>query len=262
MSLDYLANKNLHTRDSNITFKDDGHIYTVKHPGRPEGDTGFTSVTTFIHTLFEGFNADKIIDKMMNSHRWPTNKYYGMTKEEIKNLWSENGKMASAAGTKLHFDIECCYNGMVVENNSIEYGHFLNFKRTFPNLTAYRTEWIIYDETLRFAGSIDMAFMNSDGIIELYDWKRVKEILPNDRWGKWLTNPIVSHLPDTNYWHYALQLNIYKAILMDKYGLSVGSLYLVSLHPENKSYNRIEIPDLQDEVQQLFTERRASIATN
>ena len=107
-----------------------------------------------------------------------------------------------------------------------------------------------------------MVFMNSDGIIEIYDWKRVKEILPNDKWGKWLTNQIVSHLPDTNYWHYALQLNVYKAILIEKYGMNIGRLYLVSLHPDNTSYNRIEVPNLQNEVQQLFTERRASIACN
>ena len=262
MSLDHLAAKNSHVRDLNITFKDDGHIYTVKHPACPDGDAGFTSVTTFIHTLYEGFDADKIIDRMMNSRKWTENKYYGMTKKQIKKQWSDNGKVASTAGTKMHYDIECCYNGMVVENDSVEYDYFLNFKRDFEHLVPYRTEWIIYHEELRFAGSIDMVFMNPDGIIEIYDWKRVKEILPNDRWGKWLTNPIVSHLPDTNYWHYALQLNVYKAILVEKYGLQVGPLYLVSLHPENNSYNRIEVPNLQNEVQQLFTERRARIACN
>ena len=262
MSVDYLAIKNSHARDENVTFKNDGHIYKIKHKACPEGDIGFTSVTTFIHTLHEKFDADKIIDKMMSSDRWSNNKYYGMTKKQIKKQWSENGKKASGAGTSLHYDIECYYNGMVVENDSVEYGHFLNFKNEFQHLGPYRTEWIIYHEELRFAGSIDMVFMNPDGVIEIYDWKRVKEILPNDKWGKWLTNPIISHLPDTNYWHYALQLNIYKTILMEKYGLSVGSLYLVSLHPENNSYNRIEVPNLQNEVQLLFTERRDSIASN
>jgi ATP-dependent exoDNAse (exonuclease V) beta subunit len=250
-----LALKNSHKRDSNITFKDTGHIYTIKHPAKPEGDSGFTSVTTFIHTLFEGFNADKIINIMMASERWSTNKYYGMTKPQIKKLWKDNGKGAAAAGTKLHLDIEYTYNDMDIENDSIEYRHFLKFKEDYKILEPYRTEWIIYHEELRFAGSIDMVFKNADGVLELYDWKRVKEINPNNKWNKWFTNPVLAHLPDTNYWHYALQLNIYKAILMEKYEVLIGSIYLVSLHPENNSYIRIEVPNLQDEIKTLFLER-------
>ncbi len=256
MSLDLLATQNSHKRDQNITFKDDGHIYTIKHPKKPDGDSGFTSVTTFIHTLFEGFNSDKIIDKMMTSERWPTNKYYGMTKSQIKKLWKDNGKGAAAAGTKLHLDIEYTYNNMDIENDSVEYEHFLKFKQDYKILKPYRTEWIIYHEELRFAGSIDMVFKNSDGVLELYDWKRVKDINSANKWNKWFTNSIVAHLPDTNYWHYALQLNIYKAILVEKYGIVIGSLYLVSLHPENESYIRIEVPNLQDEVKKLFQERQ------
>jgi len=250
-----LANQNSHERDINITFKNDGHIYTIKHSAKPEGDSGFTSVTTFIHTLFEGFNADKIIDKMMTSARWSTNKYHGMTKPQIKKLWKDNGKNAAAAGTKLHLDIEYNYNDMNIVNDSVEYEHFLKFKQDYKMLEPYRTVWIIYHEELRFAGSIDMIFKNPDGVLELYDWKRVKEINPNNKWNQWFTNSSVAHLPDTNYWHYALQLNIYKAILVGKYGLSVGSLYLVSLHPENDSYIRIEVPNLENEVKTLFQER-------
>ena len=47
----------------------------------------------------------------------------------------------------------------------------------------------------------------------------------------------VDYIPDTNYWHYCLQLNVYKAILEEKYGKKVTELYLVCLHPNN--YNKI-----------------------
>ena len=62
-------------------------------------------------------------------------------------------------------------------------------------------------------------------------------------------------LPDTNYWHYALQLNVYKAILINMYKLVVRDLYLVSLHPENKSYIRIKVADLQPQVELLFKQK-------
>ena len=38
-----------------------------------------------------------------------------MTPDEIKKMWSDNGAEASAAGTKMHYDIECFYNDMDVE---------------------------------------------------------------------------------------------------------------------------------------------------
>ena len=97
-SLDYLEKKNAHERDAHITFDEGPHIYTI------DGSSDYTSVTTFCHSHFEHFDADKIIDKMMNSWKWPQNKYYGMSKQEIKDQWSENGQIFQA-GTKMHFDI-------------------------------------------------------------------------------------------------------------------------------------------------------------
>ena len=255
MGLDFLATCNKHERDSNIDFQDDGHIYTIRHPGCPEGERGFTSVTTFVHKFIEPFDADKIITGMMKSKKWPESKYYGKTKEEIKQGWKANGNAAAAAGTKLHYDIECCYNGMKVENSSVEYFHFLDFLRVYEELVPYRTEWLVYHEGLRLAGSIDMIFKNEDGSVDIYDWKRVKDITKSSKFNKWMKGDIVGHLPDTNYWHYALQLNIYKAILMANYNIKVRNLYLVSLHPENQSYNRILVSDLYNEVQELFNER-------
>ena len=125
MSLDYLKKKNVHERDANISFKEEGHEYTVC------GKKGFTSVTTWIHTLFEKFDADKIINNMMKSSKWSENKYYGMTKSEIKELWNKNGQEASSAGTRLHYDIECTYNDMQVTNDSIEYAYFLEFYKKY-----------------------------------------------------------------------------------------------------------------------------------
>ena len=36
----------------------------------------------------------------------------------------------------------------------------------------------------------------------------------------------LSHLPDTNYFHYALQLNIYRHILETEYDMRVDGMYL------------------------------------
>jgi hypothetical protein len=94
----------------------------------------------------------------------------------------------------------------------------------------------------------------------IYDWKRCREITKTNRANKFATHPAIEHLPDTNFWHYALQLNIYKYILQNKYGKTVTDLYLIVLHPESQNYNRIKLPDLQTEVAELFEERIRNFA--
>ena len=61
-----------------------------------------------------------------------------------------------------------------------------------------------------------------------------------------------------------LQLNTYKAILESKYDKKVVGLYLVCLHPENKNKNfqRIEVIDLQKEVNDLFEQRKEILKNN
>ncbi len=252
----YLAKLYPHERDTRIQFDEGPHIYTIDG-----SSVGYVSVTTFNHANFEHFDADAIIKKMMSSNRWPQNKYYGQTPDEIKAGWEKNRDEAANAGTKMHYDIECYYNECPNENLSIEYEYFKNFLKAFPELKPYRTEWTVFQEDLKLAGSIDMVFENPDGSLLIYDWKRSKEIVKTNGFNKWGQKECIDHLPDTNYWHYCLQLNTYKAILEEKYGKTVTDMYLVCLHPENKNKNfqRIKVVDLQTEVKALFEMRRQEL---
>jgi CRISPR/Cas system-associated exonuclease Cas4 (RecB family) len=75
-----------------------------------------------------------------------------------------------------------------------------------------------------------------------------------NNWNKFAIPQQICHLPDSNFWHYAMQLNTYKVILEEKYGKKVTELYLVRLHPdaEEKNYELIQLPDLSNEVRGLF----------
>ena len=72
---------------------------------------------------------------------------------------------------------------------------------------------------------------------------------------KYATNNLINDIPDTNYWHYALQLNIYKYILEKKYNKQVTDMYLVILHPNNSNNNyiRLAIPNLNNTILKLVT---------
>lgn len=254
---DLLAKKNYHPRDDLISFEEGPHIYTVN------GERGtYMSTTTWIHRHFSHFDADKIIDKILSGKKWaedPAYKYYKMTKQEIKKMWDDNRDAASSAGTNMHYDIECFYNEMDVTNESIEFTYFLEFQKAHSHLVPYRTEWMVFHEEIKISGSIDMIFENPDGTLQIYDWKRSNEIVKENNFGESALTHCIRHLPDTNYWHYSLQLNMYKRILEEKYGKIVTDLFLICLHPNNSTYLKIEVPVLTKEMDDLFVLRKKEI---
>jgi ATP-dependent exoDNAse (exonuclease V) beta subunit len=246
-----LANLNSHERDKNIVFDEEPHVYYIKEKAYS------LSVTSFIHEFFEKFDSKGIIEKFYD--RWQDNessKYYGMSPEEILDSWEENRVKQAQLGTDLHNAIELFYNDKKYTNNSKEFSYFLDFNDEHSHLKAHRTEWNIYCEELEIAGSVDMVY-EDNGVFHIYDWKRSKEIKEQNRYqeGKY---PL-SHLPDTNFWHYALQLNVYKAILEKYYGKKIDDLCLVVLHPNNSSYIKIKVPELKEEVEAMFKIREESL---
>jgi ATP-dependent exoDNAse (exonuclease V) beta subunit len=236
--------KNGHPRDSKISFQEEGHLYTIEgmeeHP---------ISVTTIIHNLFPDFNEDLIITKMMNSQKWPQSKYYGQTRQEIKDLWEKNRVEASSLGTSMHYDIELYLNGeKPLHPETKEFNHFLlyweQFQITNPGWIPFRTEWMVYDEEKKLSGSIDFVLCREDNPDEIVimDWKRSKEIKMNNGWEKGF-GPF-KFMDNCNYCHYTLQLNIYKHILETHYGKTVKGLLIAVFHPNNEYYQVFKVDHL------------------
>ena len=245
---------NSHERDKNIEFIEEGHVYNIN------GNTSFTSTTTFVHRLFPYFNEDKIIDNMMKGSNWESSKYYGKTKKEIKDMWKVNRISSATLGTKMHKYIEDYYNNkeftqeqITDSQNNIEYSYFENFKKNHADIVPFRTEWLIYDEHYQISGSVDFIVKNDDDTYTILDWKRSKQIEKDNRFNKFAKFPN-SDLDDNNYTHYCLQLNIYKYIIEKNYNKKIKDMYLVVLHPENKlqNYEKIKVVDMQSRVKKLL----------
>ena len=284
MSNTVLSSFNPHIRDENIQFFEKEHKYEIL-----DHDAKYTSVTSWVHTHFPKFNPDMIIKSMMNGKKWlPGHKYWGKTAEEIKKEWCSND--AANAGTNLHYQIECFINNKSLHlpythkdlldayittktkttittniecEQAPEWNYFIQFIKDYPQLKPYRTEWVVYDEDVQIAGSIDMVYENEDGTLSIYDWKRSKEISSTNNYKKFAYTDCIKHIPHTNFWHYALQLNIYKKILENKYNKKIKELFLVRLHPNNteQTYNLIKLPLLEDEMTNLFEARQQTIKT-
>lgn len=182
----------------------------------------------------------------------PTPQTSGEMESEPEHGNTESGEMERQSGTELP--------GSGVRGAELpdEWNYFLKFVEDHKKMKPYRTEWMIFHEDVKLAGSIDMVYENEDGALEIYDWKRSKDITKINTWNKFATNKIINNLPDSNFWHYALQLNTYRKILQDKYGKKVVKLCLVRLHPDNEdeTYELLNVPLLDKEMELLFEEKR------
>jgi hypothetical protein len=273
-----LAVINKHPRDDRIQFEEESHTYTIDGTRN-----GWTSCTGFLHNFFGHFDADATIKKMMASPKWIESKYYGMTADAIKKQWSDKGAASSAAGTRMHLDIEHFYNAMPATYTNpavcpytmsdgfhglatdqwtpaegVEWEYFCDYQKRYGSqFKPFRTEWLVFDEEHKVAGSIDMVYKKEDGTLAIYDWKRIEDLKTENRFQSGL-GP-VSHLPDTNYWHYSLQLNVYRYILQKHYGYTVSELALVVLHPSNPTWRVAKLNMMDDEVMEMMAARAAAL---
>lgn len=255
-------------QDERISFQEEGHIYLL------DGTRVLTPVSTVYNRHFVPFDSDY----------WAPRKaaQEGISAQEMKERWDCNALRASCVGTHMHKQIEeylngdhdmnpyCLftYNGQHVNvQEPIGIHHEIELFHKFVkevDFTPFRTEWRVFDEELGIAGTIDLACSCGDGTYELYDWKRSKslinecgEVCLDNRYHTRGINGL-EHVPDTSYWHYVLQQNLYKRIVEKNYGLTIGAMHLVVLHPRYSSYHVIDVPCCPHEVDIILTEWKRS----
>lgn len=109
-------------------------------------------------------------------------------------------------------------------------------------LRPFRSEASLYHAGLRVTGQADLLL--SDGAsISVLDWKRVRALELESRFR--CLRPPLEHLPDTDYWTHALQVNLYSCMLSSEYGLSMCPCYLGMVHPERSRGRCLTVPYLQ-----------------
>ncbi|OLP79865.1 hypothetical protein AK812_SmicGene39798 [Symbiodinium microadriaticum] len=68
----------------------------------------------------------------------------------------------------------------------------------------------------------------------------------------------VSHVPDAALWHYRLQLNLYKWILERYYSMHVAAMYVVSFHPDDRTFVD-KVQDMQVDANAIMTYQRCRL---
>ena len=174
--MDVLEDLHSNVRDKHLSFDSVNHIYTVN-------GIEYTPVTTLVKSFLNIPSLNPAMNSRMDE------------------------------GKKLHLDIEMYYkSGSKKTVNTIEFETFQTFVSKHQELIPYRSEWQVYNEDLRLAGTIDMVFTDKSGNYIIYDWKNSK------------------YITSERLVEYTLQLNLYAHILETKYNIVVYDMYLLCIH--------------------------------
>ena len=246
-----------YAQDADIDFEPDEHIYIYK------GIKRMLPVSALIAYFFDEFQA---LSQAENQWR-----YKGTPVEESLDKWAKAGRLASEVGTFVHlqtenyfqrgfFETECKLQfGSETEVVSVEQEklHFLHFIRDYQ-IEPYRQEWPVYDKDLNIAGTIDLICQNDDGEFTIYDWKRSSKVVNAQGQpivegfrGKMSHNGI--SLPDTSFYHYCIQQNMYRYMLERHYGIRIKAMNLVVLSPDYPTYYVAQVPKMDQLIQQIVT---------
>ena len=117
------------------------------------------------------------------------------------------------------------------------------------------SEVIVYSTELSIAGTVDiLAKDNSTGLYEIIDWKTSKKIEMVSYNQKMGTHEITKNIMDCNFYHYSLQLSLYRYILETYYGLKIHNQLIARLHDDG--VNAHVAPYMKDEITTMLNYRK------
>ena len=235
---------NAHARDGLLHFEEAAHRYTLH-------GQELKSVTTIVQDAFPKFDAVYWAEKKAPALK--------ITPKELMERWEATAAEARRLGTEMHARIESYYLGEAdITTDGDAMTNFRSFASRY-HLNPYRTEWRIYHEEYGVAGTLDFLDL-TDGKFTIWDWKRSVKLVDPDtgaprRPGPFTASgihPGLTHVPDISFYHYALQLSVYRIILQEKYGIEVSGQNLGVFHPANPQFYVMPVPFMRSEALSLM----------
>lgn len=254
----------------------------------------YISVTTLIHKLqpVKDWNAiaQKYIDVRTKDqlHNDISNKY-NIELSEVISIFEQHGYIASTVqmfwevkkdascekGTAFHNNEErktLESKGEVVKGTSvfIPIGNIdVNLREdNLSNLPqGIYPELLVWSDKYKIAGKIDKPFLyveDGERFCKIDDYKTNESIKKynyidkrgNEIINEYLKKP-VAHLPNTNYWHYQLQINMY-GFLLSEFGWKFKGGDLLHA-PNNEIIAKFQIINLQKEIKDILEWRMKSL---
>lgn len=249
-------------------FYEDEHKYTYLEDDGSESEIGI-SVTSLIDKYTNYFDEEKVAGlKSLKD---------GISKDEILARWHYDRDFSCLKGTFTH-----AYNEYLWKGKSYEYDKNLviemfdgdviepiwdklktiseSFYEKFKdNLVPVGLEQVIGSKDYNIAGTIDfLAYSKKLDAIIIIDYKTNKEI-KDKAFNNQRMLPPLNNIIDCNYYHYSLQLAIYKYILEQETNLKIYSKkWLVWINENNKKFKLYECADLDEKAKEILELRKSN----
>lgn len=218
--------------DGRALFNSGNHTYTL------DGKTNLTSVTTFISRFKNKFDSDYHANRIAIRE--------GKTKEIVLKEWKDKADLSCSVGTYIHSIVEnYILTGEIKTNSSIATPKeliiikFINDYFVTGRLIPVLTEHIAYNNLI--AGQIDLICKNKVGDFFILDFKTNKSI-DEYSYGKLMLPPF-NYLNDANFYHYSLQLSIYRELLLQMKTHRISDCFLV--HIQDDGYKFIKCDNIE-----------------
>ena len=245
------SSKAVHPSGVEIKFFEDSHLYKSIIDGHL---LTYTSGTGVVGKYFPPFDPSGEITQKCAKRE-------GISVDELKARWKAKGVASCKFGTRVH---ECCEdiilkratlrNTPETDKEKIVFKHAVNIATKFRNqLDILGVEKIVFSPELAIAGTIDLlARSRKDGSIIIIDHKTNEEITSENKWGNFGLGPL-QDVPDNQFYHYAIQTNLYQYLLWREGYVKRDSKFKRILnHLTVDGAKMIEIPDMQPEVREMI----------
>ena len=231
-----------------MILQQENDIYLDKllHEYRLNSDEAFsfTSVTTLIGSHFEEFNPELVATNLVENNI----KYAGRTVEELVEEWKQTG----IYGAFVHEEIEDYINKGIYpkEPKSLAGIKWLDGYKMKSDIEII-PERIIYSKELKIAGTIDvLAYDKVNDHYEIIDWKTSKAVETVAYKGKTGISGQTMNVPDCRFYHYALQLSLYRYILEEFYDLRINNQLIA--HLKDDGANAYVAPYMRDTITDII----------
>lgn len=209
----------------------------------------YESVTRFINKFTPQFDFESKSKKYASK--------YGLDVEEVRESWKQKNKQSTDFGTLIHEQIE---NRLLKkESNYDRIIEDVAFEIEDAFVGEYLLEHTLWDKDYKIAGTSDL-IVDKKNTFSVVDFKTNKQIkYTNDFEDKFLLKPI-NHLPNSEYFKYALQLSFYAYLYNLKTNKQLDRLCFYWLKRKNNSYENMDnaswirhnVPYLKEEVKALL----------
>jgi hypothetical protein len=230
-----------YSNDKRVRFDNDTHSYFLN-------EKRLVSVTTLLSNFKNKFDSDFYSKKIALKE--------GKTQDEIIFLWQEKAKKSCDIGTAIHKIFEdykdkkysVLNNQLIFDILEINLDYlpefYLKYKSALlfindffetKRLLPIESEFIVYNDFI--AGQIDMLCKDLKNNFYILDFKTNSKIDKNSYNKK--MKGVFSNLNDSNYYHYCIQLSVYKKLLKE---YKINKMYIIHILENN--YKIIECEDV------------------